>query len=143
MKANKSFNIRVYGLLVEEYQVLISHEVYDGRAMTKFPGGGLEWGEGFKETLQREFMEELELDIQVGALFHLTEEFVASAFNPNDQLISIYYFVHRKDVSEIRAVNPRQRLEWMPIESMNPNQFTFPIDRLVAEKMKRPSSRAY
>ena len=60
----KSFNLRVYGLLVNEHnEVLISEEFRFGKPFTKFPGGGLELGEGLKEGLIREFQEELEIDI--------------------------------------------------------------------------------
>ena len=51
------FNIRVYGLLInEQKQVLVSDELIRGSYITKFPGGGLEFGEGTRNCLQREFM---------------------------------------------------------------------------------------
>ena len=60
MELSTNFNLRVYGLLINELnQVLISDENRNGFAFTKFPGGGMEFGEGFKETLIREFQEEL------------------------------------------------------------------------------------
>jgi hypothetical protein len=38
----KQFNIRVYGLLInDEQQNLLSDEYRSGFAFTKFPGGGL------------------------------------------------------------------------------------------------------
>ena len=41
------FNIRVYGLLLnEKNEVLVSDELIRGTYMTKFCGGGLEKGEG-------------------------------------------------------------------------------------------------
>ena len=86
------FNLRVYGLLINELnQVLISDECRNGFSFTKFPGGGMEFGEGFKETLIREFQEELGIEIHVNELFYFNEFFQASKFNPKDQLFSFYY----------------------------------------------------
>ncbi|EPB65599.1 putative protein RfaE, domain II, partial [Ancylostoma ceylanicum] len=86
------FNIRVYGILINEHnEVLISDEHRWGMSFTKFPGGGLEWGEGLKDCLIREFREELSINIEIGELFYCTDFFVESAFKKTDQLISIYY----------------------------------------------------
>ena len=55
----KKFNIRVYGILINQNkEILVLDETRNGYSFTKFPGGGLEWGEGFKECLEREFEEE-------------------------------------------------------------------------------------
>ena len=63
------FNVRVYGLLINENkQVLVSDEYIRGDYITKFPGGGLEFGEGTRDCLKREFMEEMTLDVRVGGL---------------------------------------------------------------------------
>ena len=53
------FNIRVYGILVNDQdQVLVADEYIRGGYYTKFPGGGLEFGEGTRDWLKREFKEE-------------------------------------------------------------------------------------
>ena len=52
----KSFNIRVYGILLNDRnEVLVSDECRNGYSFTKFPGGGLEFGEGLVDGLKREF----------------------------------------------------------------------------------------
>ncbi|RZK13557.1 MAG: NUDIX hydrolase, partial [Flavobacterium sp.] len=49
------FNVRVYGVLINhDNQVLISDEQSGGRTFSKFPGGGLELGEGLIDALKRE-----------------------------------------------------------------------------------------
>ena len=54
-----SFNLRVYGILInEQNQLLVSDEYIRGMKITKFPGGGLEFGEGTRDCLKREFLEE-------------------------------------------------------------------------------------
>lgn len=88
------FNLRVYGILInKENQVLVSDEFIRGAYITKFPGGGLEFGEGTRDCLQREFMEELNLKIKIGNHIYTTDFYQQSAFNPNHQIISIYYYV--------------------------------------------------
>ncbi|HQW92439.1 MAG TPA: NUDIX domain-containing protein [Ferruginibacter sp.] len=87
------FNIRVYGILLNaERQVLVSDEFIRGAYITKFPGGGLEFGEGTRDCLQREFMEELNLKVKVTDHIYTTDFYQQSAFNKAHQIISIYYF---------------------------------------------------
>ncbi len=88
------FNIRVYGILINEHkQVLVSDEIIRGNYFTKFPGGGLEYGEGTRDCLKREFMEEMNLAVEVGDHLYTTDFFQHSAFHPGHQIISIYYLV--------------------------------------------------
>src|ERR1700733_10521242 len=87
------FTIRVYGILMnEKKQVLLSDEFIRGKYYTKFPGGGLELGEGTRDCLKREFKEEMNLEVLVEDHIYTTDYFQMSAFNPADQIISIYYF---------------------------------------------------
>jgi len=96
------FNIRVYGILInEERQVLVSDEFIRGNYYTKFPGGGLEFGEGTRDCLKREFIEEMNLSVEIGDHLYTTDFFQMSAFNPEHQIISIYYSV--KASEEIKA----------------------------------------
>ena len=89
------FNIRVYGILVnEKKQVLVSDEYIRGNYYTKFCGGGLELGEGTIDCLKREFMEEMKLKIEVTGHLYTTDFYQQSAFNPAHQIISIYYHVN-------------------------------------------------
>jgi len=88
------FNVRVYGILLgENKKVLVSDEFIRGSYYTKFPGGGLEFGEGTRDCLKREFLEEMNLQIQVDNHIYTTDYFQMSAFNPQHQIISIYYSV--------------------------------------------------
>src|SRR6187549_2467988 len=86
-------SVRVYGILInEDKQVLVSDEYIRGSYYTKFPGGGLEFGEGTRDCLKREFMEEMNLQVEVGEHIYTTDYFQLSAFRPDDQIISIYYY---------------------------------------------------
>src|SRR6202000_1868102 len=96
------FNLRVYGILLgPKNEVLVSDELIRGGYYTKFPGGGLEPGEGTRDCLKREFMEEMDLRVEVGDHLYTTDFFQMSAFNPEHQIISIYYWV--KALEPIRA----------------------------------------
>lgn len=90
------FNIRVYGLLVnDKKQVLLSDErVRPGNlTVTKFPGGGLELGEGTRDCLRRECLEEIGIEVAVKDHLYTTDYFQASAFSSTQQLISVYYLI--------------------------------------------------
>src|SRR5947207_1982145 len=97
------FNVRVYGVLLgERTEVLVSDEFIRGRYYTKFPGGGLEYGEGTRDCLKREFLEEMNLNVEVGEHIYTTDYFQISAFNPDHQIISIYYLVKALEPIAVR-----------------------------------------
>jgi ADP-ribose pyrophosphatase YjhB (NUDIX family) len=78
----KRFNVRVYGIHINERnELLVADETYRERSFTKFPGGGLEWGEGTIACLKREFEEEFQLSIQVKDLLYTTDFFQVSTFH--------------------------------------------------------------
>lgn len=88
------FNIRVYGILInEQKQVLVSDEYIRGNYYTKFCGGGLEFGEGTIDCLKREFMEEMSLSVDITGHLYTTDFYQQSAFNKDHQIIAVYYSV--------------------------------------------------
>src|SRR4051812_31111000 len=96
----KRFTIRVYGILIQNDAVLVSDELIKSMQITKFPGGGLEFEEGPVDCLKREFREEMNLEIEVISHYYTTDFYVASAFDPDCQVISIYYLVDTDQVIE-------------------------------------------
>jgi mutator protein MutT len=142
-----AFNIRVYGILINSnHEVLLSDERRFGKEFTKFPGGGLEFGEGIKDCLIREFQEELGLEIEVKELIYLTDFYQKSAFHKDDQIISVYYAVSaEKDkidlikTKEIPFDFEEDAIEshrWKELKELNEEDVTFPIDRLVIGLLK-------
>lgn len=140
------FNIRVYGLLINSSnEVLLSDEYRMNMYMTKFPGGGLEYGEGTVDCLKREFQEELNLDISIEKHFYTTDYFQPARFFENIQLISIYYLVQApsldsipisKSKFDIDATEGQQAFRWVKIEDLRNEDFTFPIDQKVAHLLQ-------
>ncbi len=115
--------------------------------MTKFPGGGLEYGEGPIECLKRECREEMELEVDITDHFYTTDFFQPTRFFKDTQLISIYYRFELPDNRCIRAskekfnfekeINGSQSFRWIPISELTPEEMTFPIDRKVVELIKK------
>jgi len=152
------FNIRVYGILVnDQQQILVSDEYIRGNYYTKFPGGGLEFGEGTRDCLKREFKEEMDLDVEVGEHIYTTDYFQISAFNPKDQLISIYYFVKALeeikvplrdklfdfDEQQLEVYKQRGETEtfrFIDRHSFSEESVTLPVDKIVAGMITHHSS---
>jgi len=146
------FTIRVYGILFDENKrILVSDEFIRGDYFTKFPGGGLEIGEGTRDCLKREFKEETGLDVLVGDHIYTTDYFQPSAFNANDQIISIYYFAQAEDVNSLavktkvfdfelhQIADPNGQsevLRWIEWKDLNEDAVSLPIDKIVVRMLK-------
>lgn len=146
------FNVRVYGILLDEHKrLLVSDEFIRGAYYTKLPGGGLEIGEGTRDCLKREFKEETGLDITVGDHFYTTDFFQISAFNNRDQIISIYYFVAANQPINIITQNnpfnftteqiadPKGEAEvfrWIEWKDLSMDSVNLPIDKVVIQLLK-------
>ncbi len=141
----RHFNVRIYGILIQKDKVLVSDEYIKGTFITKFPGGGLEFGEGTKDCLIREFKEELDLDIEVTSHFYTTDFFVSSAFSTQSQVISIYYLVKPLAAINVKiAEKPfdfekkkegAQAFRWIELKKLKEEDLTFVIDKRVAEML--------
>jgi 8-oxo-dGTP diphosphatase len=137
------FNVRVYGLLINDSnEVLISDEQEYGMRFTKFPGGGLEPGEGLIDGLKREFLEECFVAIEVISHFYTTDFFVKSAFN-DSQVISVYYVVKNTQPLNLTIKTAvfdfdgegdvLQAFRWVRITELKKEVFLFPTDLHVAK----------
>ena len=139
----KNFNLRVYGLVInDKNEILLSDEFRFGHFFTKFPGGGVEAGEGVLDALKREFIEELNLVIEDATPFYFNDFYQESAFRKEDQIVSFYYLV-QCDNSKIIVENyeipfqeETEKQRWISIALLNENNLTFPIDKVVVGKLK-------
>ena len=146
------FNLRVYGILINDRkEVLVSDEYIRGGYFTKFPGGGLEFGEGTRDCLIREFMEEMNLKVEVGDHIYTTDYFQMSAFNPDHQIISIYYYakaLRQKpfdfDEEQLAIYQQRKEIEtfrFIDWEKFSDETLTLPIDKIVSRMVKEQYGR--
>lgn len=138
------FNLRVYGIIIVDHKVLVSDELIRNRPITKFPGGGLELGEGTIDGLKREFKEEMGLDIEIIRHFYTTDFYVPSAFD-NSQVISIYYLV--QPISPMTHVinqipnhfvdGKRQSFRWIALNDLSEDDFSLIIDKHVGSLLTK------
>lgn len=137
------FNVRVYGLLINaDNQLLVSDEQSGGRSFSKFPGGGLEYGEGLIDALKREFMEECNAEIEVLSHFYTTDFYEKSSFN-DSQIISIYYLVREVDAltmtfkTEALDFDPEtlQSFRWIDLNELKESDVTFKTDKTVVNML--------
>lgn len=133
----KQFNVRVYGILSEAGKILLLEEPYAGKTLIKFPGGALEFGEGLREALQREFLEELNLPVEIDQHFYTTDFFQPSAFKENEQLIAIYYKVYTSHIQALRIMEKKiQQLHWIAPEDLKEDKVTLAVDKKVINLLK-------
>ena len=155
------FSIRVYGILInEKKQVLVSDEFIRGSYYTKFPGGGLEFGEGTRDCLKREFKEEMDLEVEVGNHLYTTDFYQMSAFNSQYQILSIYYFANPLedikaplrdkpfdfDEREMKIYEEKKETEtfrFIDWEEFSSSSVTLPIDKVVADLVKANKFTVY
>ena len=138
-KSIDSFNIRVYALIIEDDNVLISKELIKGKIVLKFPGGGVEYGEGIIDALQREANEELSQELEEITHFYTTDFFQESSFRKSDQLISIYYTAKLSTFLLNKVNKPIQDQPlfiWKKIQELKKEDLHFPIDKKVLEMLK-------
>ncbi|TDQ11129.1 NUDIX domain-containing protein [Pedobacter metabolipauper] len=135
------FNVRVYGLLInKDNQLLVSDEQSGGRSFIKFPGGGLELGEGLRDALKREFMEECNAEIEVDSHFYTTDFYEQSSFN-DSQILSIYYLVKEIEplLLNFKTVvfdfdeHTLQSFRWIDMKDLSTDDVTFKTDKTVVE----------
>ncbi|WP_312556624.1 NUDIX hydrolase [Empedobacter brevis] len=136
----KPFNVRVYALLEHKGKLLVIHEPFQGKLIYKFPGGGLEFGEGTRDCLKREFKEELYLDVVIGSHFYTQDFFVRNAFDPREQVLLIYYKVTITDkaLSKLKVLDADiNELLWIKPTDLNAEKFTLDADKVVIELYKK------
>ncbi|TXF79273.1 NUDIX hydrolase [Chryseobacterium sp.] len=129
-------NVRIYACVLKDRKVLTLFEEYAGEPLMKFPGGGLEFGEGIHDCLHREFEEELNVKIKILDHLYTQENFQVSRFRENEQLLTVYFTAEIIDENEFLILDPCiERTEWISIDSEE-NPFPLPIDQIAFEKLK-------
>ncbi|RYF85432.1 MAG: NUDIX hydrolase [Chitinophagaceae bacterium] len=149
-----SFTLRVYGVLInEQKEVLVADEYIRGGYYTKFPGGGLEFGEGTRDCLKREFLEEMNLQVEVLDHIYTTDFFQISAFNSEHQIVSVFYYVKALeeikvplrnkpfdfDKAQLSIYEKQKEIEtfrFIPWNELNEETVNLPIEKVVIKMIK-------
>lgn len=147
------FNLRTYGIFINDlHQILVSDEHIRGKYFTKFPGGGVELGEGTRDCLKREFQEEMNWHIEAGDHIYTTDFFQPSIFKNQDQIISIYYYVKPLEPipfsltqkpfdfneAQLESYEKTKQIEafrFIDLAGFSPECVTLPIDKIVVKML--------
>lgn len=130
-------NVRVYATIIKDGKVLALHEEYVGEHLMKFPGGGLEFGEGILECVERELEEELNIKVKNIEHLYTQEDFLVSKFRNSEQLLSIYYSAEMVDENELLIMDPCiEKIEWVSLNAEE-NPFLLPIDKIAFDVLKK------
>ena len=138
--------VRIYGILIDStHGLLVSDEFIRGDYFTKLPGGGLEYGEGTRDCLIREFKEETGLDVIIGDHIYTTDFYQPSAFRAGDQILSIYYYVSPVSLSQLQTRSiafdfkpeeiadkngQAEHTRWIPLKDLSEDAMSLPIDKI-------------
>ncbi|MBD3626709.1 NUDIX domain-containing protein [Cyclobacterium sp.] len=105
---------RVNGLLIQGDKVLmIKHRMGSGKSFWNVPGGGMKFGQNARENLQREFLEETGLGIEVGEYL-----FVHEFLSPPLHAIELFFEVFQKEGELILGYDPELGDEQQLIEDI-------------------------
>jgi ADP-ribose pyrophosphatase YjhB (NUDIX family) len=141
------FNVRAYFILYNDNEeILLSDELIAGKKYTKFPGGGVELGEGIEDAVRREAMEELGQEIEIIQHIYTTGFFVESMFRPGDQVISVYYQAQLVEAPQFRIATSKfdfdtdqhqtESFRWAKLDALHPNELSFVADKFLLKQLQ-------
>lgn len=124
MSEKEKFIICSRGIILYEGKLLVVKHAKDANFYA-LPGGHLDWGEGVKECLERELIEELGVMPEIGRLLYVNTfidtnniqpmEFFFEIINGKDYLnIEKLTRSHAHELAEIYWINPTDSIKILP-----------------------------
>jgi ADP-ribose pyrophosphatase YjhB (NUDIX family) len=141
------FNVRAYFILYNDNdEILLSDELIAGKKYTKFPGGGVEFGEGIEDAIRREAIEEIGQEVEIIQHIYTTGFFVESMFRPGDQVISVYYQVQLLEAPKFRIAKTKfdfdtdnhqtESFRWAKLADIHQNELSFVADKFLLKQLQ-------
>lgn len=129
---NENERITTAGICIKDKKVLIGKRINKGSIGNswEFPGGKNRWGESVEETLKREYMEELGVEIEVHELL-ATHEFVNKEVNYHLKAHKIIL----KDNNPKFTLLVHTELRWVNFDELDSYDFA-PSDLAIIKKIK-------
>jgi 8-oxo-dGTP diphosphatase len=130
-KFGNHLRIRICGLCIQNEHILLlkHHNLGQEGILWAPPGGGLKFGESIQAALEREFKEETNSTIEMGA-FRFINEFI----EPPLHAIELFYDVTLKDIPSLgkdpelsEELQLIHQLEWVPLKDINDSPIFHPI----------------
>lgn len=107
--------IRPSALIVKDNQVLTLKYSYPKGSVYVLPGGNLEFGEGLKPALERELMEEIGIQCELGKLLHVAEVMYEGEN-------TVHFIFNCVDFSGDPLINPKEtkaeEITWIPLAQL-------------------------
>jgi len=111
---NKFLRVGVYGILIQNNQVLMTRTQSGSRLIYNFPGGGVEQNEGLAGALIRECKEELEASIIVQDRIYTAKNLYINPDFPNSYMFNLYYTIKLQTNESISMTDAK----WFPINNL-------------------------
>lgn len=123
--------------IVENGKVLTMKYTYGGEEVYNLPGGNLEFGEGLKEALERELIEELKVKVSVGDMMCMGEVHLHGK-------VKLHIVFEGNIVEGTPSLNPDETtalsVEWLPLNKVITNNLYPNITSYLASN---PKSNTY
>lgn len=138
-QAERDIRVRVAGVLIKDNKLLLISHKKNGEIYWLLPGGGVGFGESLQEALKREFLEELNISIDVHNLALLCDSIDPSGkthiinicFNisynegkfliGNEKRLLGYDFFDKNDIQNITIFPPMKKYLIAAIENKKNN----------------------
>jgi 8-oxo-dGTP diphosphatase len=135
--ARGEIELRVAGLLVRDGGVLLVKHGKPSESYWVVPGGKVEFGETLTDALEREFSEELSMEIDVGELAMVND---AAPSDGRRHVLNVYFSVSSDDEIARERLDGVEDARFFGGDELNGLDLRPPLGEALVEVMSRGSS---